>query len=329
MTAHWTLEQAWPADWKGPVHALGGSFFHTPMGVSAAGAQGDPFTAVYRDGAQILGWSLGAVRQCTLARSARHLYLPTLPLLAASVRRTEALRALRTSLAASGIAEVQCDSFDGGWVSSPSETGGRPLPPRCEYLVRLDDAGTLCERFRASHRRMVRRGTNSGWTLRRLSPATARAVLTEVTQRAADRRDPSAQGAPELPRLLTCDREPDPAFGIGAFAAFAGEIPLTAGWFGWAGGRMFYVLGGSTDAGYRASAAAWFHARMMHWFAALGGSVYNLGGVSAEGEEGLHRFKRGFGAEREARGGFQWTISATHIGTHRAAHAMAVALGLR
>ena len=92
---------------------------------------------------------------------------------------------------------------------------------------------------------------------------------------------------------------------------------------GWANRRAFYLIGGSTPAGYARDAAQWLHWRIMCALADMGFTHYNLGGTAASAvnsedpAHGLHRFKTGFGAEVVSCRSVGWTLRPAHAQAHR------------
>jgi hypothetical protein len=327
----WQLTATWPIASHATAAALDGGFFHTPLGVQVAWGRGTPLAATLVRHGRVVGFTLGATTSCRLARRPRHLFLPTMPALAPDEPQGPALRALRGALHAAGVAEVICDAYDGRRAFVPEQGPGNAYRDRPEYVVPLaHDLEAQIAQCHTTHRRQARRGERLGWTLRPLSRAAAGDLLRDVTETAAARRAEAGDqtAAPRLPPLPDETEAPDPRFGAAVFGAFDGAVPLAGGWFGWAGGRMYYVMGGSTEAGYSAGAATWFHMAVMRWFAAIGGSTYNMGGIHAGCSPGLRRFKEGFGAVPTRCCGFRWTLDAGHMGAHRAARAFASALGL-
>jgi lipid II:glycine glycyltransferase (peptidoglycan interpeptide bridge formation enzyme) len=194
--------------------------------------------------------------------------------------------------------------------------------------VRLTgSADELAERCGSTHRRRIRQGVRSGWTLRFLAGESARDAIATVqdlaSERAAQRGDPFDAATPASD-AWTAGHFEDP-WGACTIGAFDGDVLLSAAILGFANGRAFYVTGGSTARGYDEGAAAWMHWRAMNAFRDAGGKWYNLGGVAATAEQaddpsaGLHRFKAGFGAERSTRIGTRWAIAPGHIRSHAAA----------
>lgn len=333
--ARWVIAATRPAEWSEQVARVAGGFFHTP---AAAGfsSPGEPmYATLVADGA-VRGVALGTRRGCRLSIGARHAYFPTLPAVNGISDREAALAGLVRVMRRLGAAEVVVDSFDAAW--RPAMPNGVATPSRLEFLVWLDgNPDELLGRCGRSHRRYVRRGERGRWRLTRPTGKAAVSLLGEVTGRAAHRAVGRGDGfAPVVPAGAGAPETAAPfegPWGVCTFAACEGDTPLAAALIGWGHGRAFYVVGGSTRAGYRQSAAVWLHWSIIRLLAAHGLRLYNLGGTPAgardarDAAHGLFRFKRGFGAEIVERHGGRWVLSAGHVKAHTVTRRIAAALG--
>ena len=320
-----------PAGWEAALAACGGSFFHSPHALEVSLPAGTPLYARLARGGETLAVALGVAASCRFSRRARHLRFATLPAAAPGVDRDGAAASLASFLAADGAAEVAMDSFDACAEAAPV-AGSLPARPRREYVVPLDGGpDELLSRLARSHRRNARRGEDGGWQLRTLRGDEAATVLRAVQETASGRARQRGDGFPvgEPPAAVGRAASPERAWGLSTFAAFDGGAPLAAALVGWANGRVYYLMGGSTADGYRRNAAAWLHWRVMSLFAAHGCRAYNLGGVPADAAReghpsyGLHRFKEDFGAEIVACRGLRCETAPRHLWLHRAAARLA------
>ncbi|HTO73776.1 MAG TPA: GNAT family N-acetyltransferase, partial [Gemmatimonadales bacterium] len=130
-----------------------------------------------------------------------------------------------------------------------------------------------------------------------------------------------ANSADLLPSLSTGPLGP---VGARVYVAKESGRVLSAVLVGWSGTRAFYVLGGSTPEGYKASASAWLHWKIMQTLWPAGVRVYNLGGAAVEGAvdpthpgHGLHRFKSGFAPREVIRRGISFEVGSLHRLGHR------------
>jgi len=319
----WMVASRCPRGWRALVERCGGSVFHSPAGLAAAAPPGTPIFAELYQGDQAAGIAVGVASRCRFGFKPRHLYFPTAPAVVEPSQREAALGALVDRLRAGGAAEIQFDSYDGSW--QPEPRNGTTARDRLEYVVRLqssrDDLASGCSKH---HRRHVQRGERDGWELRTLDGERARdllyAVQREASARASERGDPFAPALPEVALTSPEGRSP---WGITTWSAWHDQTPLAAALVGWANRRAFYLIGGSTRAGYERDAAQWLHWRIMCALADTGFTHYNLGGTPASAvnpgdpSNGLHRFKIGFGAEVVSCRSVGWTLRPAHARAHR------------
>lgn len=333
----WSFESTCPPDWGELMAHCDGRFFHSPLGLLAADGEGEPLYARYLLGDRTAGIAVGVRRRCRLSLGTRHVHFPTLPAFAPGVEPNAALGELVRAVRKLGAAELTVDSFAAGW-ERPHTAALNGTEDRLEFLVRLDaDSQELEQRLAPQHRRHIRRAELSGWTLRAVTGNDAVSLLRTVQGAAAARG--SQRGNSFEPTLPTAAikagvGEPGPGWGTTVFAAFGTE-PLGAVLIGWANQQAFYVVGGSTPAGYRVGAAAWLHWRIILLLRERGFRVYNLGGASDSAAEpndpqhGLYRFKTSFGAQVLTRRGGHWVFSPAHVGAHRATRRALASLAWR
>ena len=320
----WTIASQCPPGWWTLLERSGGGVFHSPAGLAGGAPTGAALFAALQEGDETVGVAAGVAVRCRLAFGRRHFYFPTMPAVVDPARRGDALLALVEALRAAGAAELRVDSFDASWCPEPSNATN--ASDRLEYAVRLGPSDQdLAGRFSKHHRRHVQRGDRDGWILRELEGEEAKRLLSTVQQeasaRAAGRGDPFAAAQPNV-RSSPLGAGGAP-WGMTTFSAWHGEEPLAAALIGWANRRAFYLVGGSTPAGYERDAAQWMHWRIMCALRTRGFTHYNLGGTSASASQlgdpahGLYRFKTGFGPEVVSCRSLGWTFSEGHARAHR------------
>lgn len=322
----WSLAPHPPEQWHPDVGSLGGGFFHTESGLRAAALTGEPFFAQLRRGADLAGIAAGVRSPCLLSPRSRHVCLPTLPAIVEPRDRHAALDLLVQTLANEGAATVSLDSFDARWQLTKPSVAPVEIWVRREYVVPLETpADVMWQRVGAGHRRHVRRGETEGWQLKLGAGSQARELLAEVQRLASERAATRGDGfRPSQAPFAGDGADPTAAsWGSTTFMAYHGLTALAAAMVGWAGGRAFYVLGGSTSAGYRAAASVWLHWRIMCRFAEARFAAYNFGGTPATAESpedpahGLYRFKSGFGSRVIPCASARWILSSTHERLHQ------------
>jgi len=321
----WRISSTCPVDWAVKIERSGAGFFHTPAGLALGAPRGDQIFAELLLDQDVVGLAAAVRSRCRFTQDPRHVYLPTLPAIAANGARDATVDALVDLFRREGAAEVVADAFDAGWLPG-AVPGAEETRSRQEYVVLLDATGEeLARRFSRHHQRGLRRGQREDWALRTLEGRQARDLLGMVQQaaaeRASQRRDAFVVEPPPAANTLAAGSH----WGVTTFGAWFGGAPLAAALVGWANRRVFFLRGGSTPNGYRSNAAVWLHWQIMSEFASRGFDEYNLGGAPAHAvrpedpAHGLHRFKRDFGSEVRHCRGLRWTLSPAHVQAHRLA----------
>ena len=313
-----------PHDWDALLKECDGGFFHAPLGAEVAAQDGEPVFVRIFAGSDIVGISAGVRRACRLSDIPRHVYFPTLPALAEGVSPRAALDALLQSFRHVEAAEVVMDSFDAHWSGDATATATEARP-RDEYVVPLlSTADELMASLSSGHRRQIRKGDKGAWRLELPEGDDARTLLVQVQEVAASRAAARGSGfAVRVPRLQGLHNAGEHPWGATVFTAWRESTVLAAAMVGWANGRAFYVIGGSTPAGYDCGASVWLHWRIARQLSDAGFISYNLGGVSAAGaspghpSHGLYRFKMGFGTRVVPCRSMHWTLSPSHARVHQ------------
>jgi hypothetical protein len=329
--AHWVLSTSQPSDWATQVERVDGGFYHSPPGLMLGAPAGAPLFCRLQRGEEVVGVALGVLSRCRFSARPRHVYFPSLPALARAPSHEGALSALVGELKARGAADIEMDSYDAHWAPDP---GGAQLTGRVrhEYVVPLTaEPATLARSFGKAHRQSCWRGEREKWALRLLSGEEAIHALTAAEESTAERvRKQGRSFLLALPVDVVGRGEGEPHEGWGAstFAAYDGEVLLSAGLVGRAGHRGYLIVAGSTPEGYRRSASAWLYWRIMAWLYERGFTSFNLGGSPgspttasdpADPHHGLFRFKTRFGAEIVATRCGRWEVRPGHVRLHRLA----------
>jgi len=184
-----------------------------------------------------------------------------------------------------------------GTFGAPVGTHIPPLPgeqerrPRAEHVVSLADFRT--EALSTNHRRSIKKARAGGVTFEvRREPAVALehvALMDASMDRRAGRGEDVSRtdGAAQATALLRTGA------GVCARAVRGGET-LSSMLVLLAEKGGYYHSAGTSPAGMATGASPFLVAEVAAWLKAEGRSSFNLGGAMAT-EEGLHRFKRGFG----------------------------------
>jgi len=316
----WQIHAQAPDGWDDTVASVAGGVFHTERGLLLGAPAGSSLfmSAVRADGA-VGGVAAGVTVRCRIPGRGVHATLPTLPALAEDVDVDGALDALRGALAGAGVVQAELGSFDARYALAPAT--------RLEYVVQLPPDGDLSGALSSQHRRNVRRGDRDGLELGVATGAAAAEAIVAVQRSASERAATRERGFSPVEdtrwRGSLVSSLPAPRAGLAVFTATRAGTLLSAILIGWAAGRAFYAVGGSTPEGFERGAAPWLHVRAMRELARSGVRFYNLGGTPLDASQpdspahGLYRFKTGFGAEVAERGGGAWALSHAHARVHR------------
>jgi hypothetical protein len=326
LRGRWIVDEERPDGWAALIRSCGGGFFHAPPALLVGAPKGTPVFATLKPDDRVVGIAMGVKAPCRLSARPRHYYFPTLPAFEDRSAPMEATAALAHGLGEVGAAQVGFDSFDAQWMPDRAAARGRRGRPRQEHVVELA-AGTDPESgFAKTHRRHLRRGNRAGWRVRCLCGEAAAAALEQVQGSTGARATALGRGfSPRVPRDAALGSAGSVAgdWGAATFAARDGDALLAAALVGFSNRAGFYVAGGSTPEGFKASAAVWLQWQIMQTLRQHGYVTYNLGGTPVtagnrgDPANGLFRFKTGFGAEPRPRAGVDWMCSGWHAAMHR------------
>ncbi len=318
-----------PPEWATWIKAHNAGFFHSPSGLLTGAPAGDPLYCVQTGADGVEAMAVGVRHACRLSRRTRHVYFPSVPAVRDAARGAALLESLVARLRAAGAAEVIVDSFDATWCP--------PMPPdvqtgwREEFVISLEATPEdMLARCSTHHRRHIRKGDRSGWTLRTHTGAAAGTIFHRVQSGARERADERGTpfAASAIQGLVEAAPDLNAPWGATLFGAWEGEVLLAAMMVGWGGRRAYYIAGGATPPGYTAGASAWLHWRIATTLASAGFLKYNLGGAASDASSngGLKRFKQGFGAPGADTCGARWQLRSMHLRGHEVLHGR---LGMR
>ncbi len=212
-----------------------------------------------------------------------------------------------------GFARAEIESFDGPWPAPDLAALGCTSRERLEFL--LDLRAKTEERFAAiksSHRRKVRDAEKAEVTVADETGTTSLALLHELQGHTQERREGRGETM-SLPEAQQYERLGRCFVGGGSGRLFVGRkdgAAVSAILCGVEGSRAYYLMGGTSPAGFACNAATMVLWRASVLLAERGVVEMNLGGVPREAEQeghaehGLWRFKEGFGPRRvECRSG--------------------------
>lgn len=217
-------------------------------------------------------------------------------------------------LAGEGVGAVAFGSFDGG-VEGYEEVPGARYTERLEFPWRLpgtEDA--VRASLRSNHRRKLAKLATTGAALQTI-PRRQAAVLTRM-QGHFDERRGGGRGLRARLRAHRFHRRVHRHLGRTGLATlyglYDGPTLLSVAYMIECGDRAFYMMGASSGAGYRVGASVALFVGLAVQYAGRGIHELNLGGVPGEAEKtgheenGVYRFKIGFGIRPEARRSLAW-----------------------
>jgi hypothetical protein len=313
-----------PPGWDINLHRCQAGFFHSPPGIEVGGPSGESLYIQLYAGNEVVGIGAGVRRPCRLSDKPRHVYFPTWPAVAPGIPPAAALGAMMEALRNLDAVELVVESFDSSWAG---EAAFNPISSRAreEHVIPTDTPEPgLFASLSSGHRRQIRKGDRSGWRVDEPEAEAGRSLLMSVQELAARRAAARGSGfAVRVPQLSTLDRARGRSWGASMFAAWQDQTPLAAALVGWANRRAFYVMGGSTAAGYECGASVWLHWQIARRLADAGFVSYNLGGTSTtattpgDPSHGLYRFKSGFGSRVVSCRSMSWLFNRTHGRVHQ------------
>ena len=270
----------------------------TRRAMVAAEAPENPFCTTASTRARRAGgaaaWVLdpGHDARVAFARTGRLRRVLDVPSLPASWARADLLAELAAACGRAGVTELRLDTFASSGLRLPDALPRATRRSRTEWVLGLD--AEPAAGLGSNHRRNAARGAKAGLRLTRSAdPARGRAHAAVGAASVARRRrrgeSSEEVGAMESARLLAA----------GAAELFQAErdgAVLSSLLVLRAPSGAYYHSAGTTPGGMACGASHWLVLEAATCLRAEGLAAFNLGGAGA-GQDGLRRFKAGFGAE--------------------------------
>lgn len=304
-----------PARWDAEVQALGGGCFHSHAN-AAVEADGRlvPIRIRWRDAGRTVGMVTGArtrSRFAPLGRLRDSLTLTSAPV----VHDGSDVVAIGASLLAlaqrMGVRSVRVETYDAPEYLRGNITlfGGVRQDHRLEFRVPLGGSWdqTLAA-MAAGHRRNVRKGEAAGLAVRCVAGMDGARIVgalqegTYARRQAIGHTHAHRMDAGRYDRALAAWT----AAGAESWIAFADETPVSGLVLTRLGPRAYYLVGGTSPAGFERRAPFAVFGAVFRALIASGARELNLGGTPLQAEDaehpdhGLYRFKRDFGAQTMA-----------------------------
>lgn len=320
----WSFSTEMQPGWERLLEDTTAGVHHTPA-YFQTGLLPENYDPVYAwpEGDGMRGAAVGYRSRCRISLRLWHYYFPALPAVPVGEDPADAIRTLTGSLDGRA-AEIIFRGIDSPPLPE-APPGHASRDARLEYRLSLEvEEDELLARASSNHRPHMRRGEREEWRFEILSGDEGVEAVKRVQARAAKRARRKGQGfSPARPDAsLRRPEEGHADWGVTVASAWKEGSLLCAAMIGWGAERAYYLSGGSTSAGYDASASFWMHYRIMRFLRKRGVRVYNLGGTPAGAADpdheahGLHYFKRGFGAEVVSCHGCQARLRTLHCRMH-------------
>lgn len=299
-------------EWDARVAALGGYAFHSRAYALASGDLGEePMFLVLRRGERPAGFAVALrlrtrVRPLGWARDV--LRVPSPPVLEEDVSRTQALGALAAFAARHRMAQLEVNAYGDSHPEHVAlvDVARVRWSPRLDYRVALGaDFESTVARMGATHRRHIRRAMDIPFTFEERSDREGARLMHAVHLETFARRRALGQSESRAWSAAEFHRRMDAYIERGVvrfhFTRLDGEIVSAIGTMSF-GRTSYYLVGGTTRAGFERNAAYAMFAHTMRRLIAEGVTEFSLGGTGAGAaddaspEHGLYRFKKGYGA---------------------------------
>jgi len=289
-----------PNAWDKLAASVGGTYFHCHASAmyNAARSRATPlFVNAMNAGGQCVGVAAGTISASRLwpfSRFCKKAEFASLPAAADAESVQAVLAKMEDALRQEGIFSVGFASYDSPHAATVLSALGYDLAPRSEFYIDLTkDLDTIWAEFSRKRRRCIRRAGDQGVVTRCENTREAVEMVFRLHGVSMQRRGVEWGPSEEHIRLV-CEH----LFGSGvadAFVTVKGNTPVCAKLVGRFNGRACGLVSGASDLGYECFAAIEMVWATIRWYKEHGMTVLSLGGAKAE-EEGLHEFKRQFGA---------------------------------
>jgi hypothetical protein len=302
-----------PAGWDDAVIAAGGIVFHgTPWAkvIEAHGAE--PWFLQFRSHGDVAGYAIAEAlrsRLPVLGRRRSSLSLETTPLLARDASLVGAVEATRAFGRRARLGRLQCLSYAALLPEATAELAqlGLTVRPRLEFRIPLganlaDTLGGMS----SGHRRNIRKAMDDDFSLREDSTVEGAMLLRRLQDTTYGRRHEqgNVEAQPLTPAYYRTTMEAYLATGtLRVWLVERSGDPLSALGILIYGPRAYYLVGGTSEEGYKCRAAFAAFGHVIEALCAAGVVELHLGGTPSAAEteghpdHGLYRFKKGFGTE--------------------------------
>ena len=195
----------------------------------------------------------------------------------------------------SHVADVAIDSYGAASVTLPTWVAPMQLRDRTEWVLQLGSVDSLT--YASNHRRNINKARKLGVTMTSTTDPAAAQLHGQIMAASMQRR---ALRGENVPVIEDCNARYDAAFlASGAARLFQavhdGEV-VSSLLLLHAPSGAYYQSAGTTPEGMAIGASTFLVSEIIRTLAAEGKTVFNLGGAGPE-NEGLQRFKSGFGAQ--------------------------------
>jgi hypothetical protein len=298
-------------EWDRRVEGAGGNVFHSSAwGRVARATGGEPVRLEFSREGGPAGLALAAARRSRfplLGRFRDRLILETSPLLAPGTSFAEGAAGLVAFAHREGFAELSLGTTDGEFGPEGDLTRDWDVKRRVEFRIDLSGGveRTLAQ-FTSSHRRNLRKANEEGLTFVEDSTLAGALALRDLQDETFQRRSVLGHTRGRAWERDGFVKTMSAYLEAGAlrfwFGALRGERLSGVGILTF-GTRSYYLVGGTSAAGYEARAAFFVFGQLLGLLPAAGVTSLNLGGVPVQAEDaddqdhGLFRFKAGFGSQ--------------------------------
>lgn len=310
-------------EWDRQAGALGGGYFHchaqATYDAACDGVEPLFIRAIGDDG------QCQAVATGTLARSSvwpfsrycGYAMLYSLPAIASPSldAHRQFMEALHRRLRGEGVFSIHFYSYDLPASGDVLPALGYELAERNEFILDLSGgAENVWNRFRGQRRTDIRKAEKSSVVTRLETDPAAADLVFGFQVNSMRRRGVDLNSATD--RVANARRQRQAGGTVDVFISYQNGVPINGSLFGSFGNRPYYLVSGSSDAGFKCCGPAHLVWTAIQTYVQRGATRLNLGAVLA-GQEGLAKFKQDFGATPVAQPIGKKRISSIGSGLHR------------
>jgi len=298
-----TTPQTSVEDWNPLVARLNGGYFQCCAEVSChASAPGA--CQLLAEGYDRRGCCIGVVtgvivrsRIWPFSRFCGYAMLLSLPAMAPGFedKQTAFMLALEQFLRKQGVFSIRVYSYDSPGSDTTLTALGYSLSERHEFIVDLDrPLEEIWARLQGTRRTDIRKAERLGVETRRQNTIEGLEMLLSFQSRSMARRGIKRPETAEP--NIRAQRERLSSGNVDVFVSYLAGAPMNAALFGVFNNRPYYHVSGSSDEGYKCCGPAHLLWTAIKDYRSQGARRLNLGAVVSR-QDGLHRFKKDFGAE--------------------------------